>query len=58
MYKNYDIKSAWKKDDFNDSSWTTYLSDNQREKMKNHIHISLLKIHEKLMFGIVKLAKI
>ena len=33
MYKNYDIKSAWKKDDFIDNSWITYLSDNQREEL-------------------------
>ena len=35
MYKNYDIKSAWKKDDFINSSWITYLSDNQREELYN-----------------------
>ena len=33
MYKNYDIKSAWKKDDFINSSWVTYLSDNQRKEL-------------------------
>ena len=35
MYKNYDIKSAWNKDDFINSSWITYLSDNQREELYN-----------------------
>ena len=35
MYKNYDIKSAWKKDDFINSSWITYLADNQREELYN-----------------------
>lgn len=33
MYKNYDIKLAWKKDDFINSSWVTYLSDNQRKEL-------------------------
>ena len=33
MYKNYDIKSAWKKDDFIDNSWITYLCEDQKEEL-------------------------
>ena len=33
MYKNYDIKSAWKKDNFLNSSRVTYLSYNQRKEL-------------------------
>ncbi len=41
MYKNYDIKSAWNKDDFINSSWITYLSDNLREELYNLEDLSI-----------------
>ena len=41
MYKNYDIKSVLKKDDFINSSWITYLSDYLREELYNLEDLSI-----------------